>query len=580
MMFDDSRAPLRVIHQVAISAVTAILVSASPVFVYLRNGAQGLFSYVQGDALLYIAIARHSAKAPHYTFDGETVTNGFHPLWQYFLTYVFKIVGPETLEAEHLLSLFLSTASMSLGLILTNLAIYRYTRSIFLSLLTIPGIYYMITGVIFRNQPVWERIDGMESSFSVLFGGALLFLFAYRLAGDKAVPLEDLAKPKWSNVLVQGGLILPFIILSRLDDVFILPAFALLMLLLPGSWPDRIKTTVLIGLPSVLAVLGYMAYNKLTVGVPMPLSGMTKSGVSLLSALYVYLAAVFPPLIELKEAITGDSPSGPMLMTQVFRAVQVVVPAFIGLAYAVLVKKYFKNNARFVVPVGFSFYVVIKASYNFIMVNLWHQGPWYYALFMLMSSFWFAILVGDAYSRLVKDQVFVARLLQAAWLNFMLFSLGSHMMYYAYGDRASRQSALCNNREQISQSLAEKAPGSNLIEFDDGVLNFCLDQLAIHGFAFATDKASFEAFKNSQLLHHAHRRGYDILAAAAYIQTPEWLDSSDQIRDSLSASFLDANVKNELNSVDFKMLYLDKDSQTGFFQFWPKGSSPPAEVSE
>jgi hypothetical protein len=67
--------------------VALACVAYPPLYAYWRMGLGGLFSYVSGDSFLYLAIAERSGGG-FFTFDGITATNGFHPLWQYLLTFL------------------------------------------------------------------------------------------------------------------------------------------------------------------------------------------------------------------------------------------------------------------------------------------------------------------------------------------------------------------------------------------------------------------------------------------------------------------------------------------------------------
>ena len=93
---------------------------------------------------------------------------------------------------------------------------------------------------------------------------------------------------------------LPFLILSRLDDVFILPAFLIALFFFETSLRKRISAGIWIAGPSTLVVLCYMLYNKLTAGAAMPLSGGTKSGFVGFVTAYLTAAVHFPPVLDLK----------------------------------------------------------------------------------------------------------------------------------------------------------------------------------------------------------------------------------------------------------------------------------------
>ena len=221
---------------------TVLLVVYPPLYTYWHAGVRGIFSFVSGDSFLYLTIAERSA-GRFFTFDGSTPTNGFHPLWQVVLTALLG--GQEQTQtgtARPLLITFaVSTGLVAAGTTLTALAIHRYTRSVVMGLLTIPGAYFLLIGSVFRNNSIWEQIGGMESGLSVLFGGLTFFIISVHVTRPNVTWDDLFDRTGFRSLFLQLGLVLPLLFLSRLDDIFLLGTLSLLVLLQPRPLRDRIR---------------------------------------------------------------------------------------------------------------------------------------------------------------------------------------------------------------------------------------------------------------------------------------------------------------------------------------------------
>lgn len=550
----------------AVVGITALLTFYPPWYVWWRRGAMGAYQLVNGDAMLYMTIARRSS-AGLFTFDGETATNGFHPLWQWVLTAVTSLVDPGDRALHVAVVLALSTVLVFAGFVLCNLAIFKWTRSVLLSTLPIAGVYWILIGAVFNNQHYWEQIDGMECGLSVLFGGIVLYALTSRVTRPDAT-LADLACPTWRNPLVRIGLVLPFLILARLDDVFVLWGLALVMFLVPGTGRGKVQTVFAMGAPTAIVLAAYMLHNRATVGTWLPLSGMAKSGISVVSSTYIFLSGAFPPVVDLKNAVDAQESDMLDLHLNMFRATQMIYPALIALACMLIARRYQRDRPLFVVLVGFAAAVVLKVGYNLVNVNLWHQGTWYYSFALMLCSFFVAVLLGRPYASLARHPL-VRLTLGAALGLLVLYTAGAATMRAA-GATAGPEYALCRDGRLIDRALDEAAPGSQLLEFDDGALAFCLDHRAIHGFGFAADRASFEALREGRLLAHAHARGHDVLASAGYIPMHQPVRSSAELHAFLEDSMLGPEIKAELLRFDLELVYLHRPSATAFIRFSPR----------
>lgn len=558
-----------------VAAGTGLLVAIPPLYTLLRSGSHGVFNFVRADAFLYLAVAKRSSLT-WYTFDGETATNGFHPLWQFMLTALHRVIGGDT-ERLLIAGFLLSVLVASAGVAMASVAIFRYTGSAFLSFLTVPGVYYLTLGVGYDNWPIWSSVNCLESGVSLLSGGLALWVLSREVHRPRFT-LESMYDPSFRGVSWRLGLVLPLIMLSRLDDVFVIPAFFLVFLLTPGvPLRDRIRPAFNVVAVSTVVLGVYLAYNKAYAGAFFPLSGSVKGGFVLFRSLYVGLSGAFPFLIDIKESATGR-PSVPAdIQANLFRFVQIIGPALMCVVYAWSVRVSHRRDPRYILPIGFALGILVKLAYNLTYVHLWHQGSWYFALSMLMMTFFFAVLVGDAYARLDARGV-AKRALYIGYAVILLFSMGRQILKSSYVDH-NRSYDFWADRLAIQAALDRIDPDAKLLELDDGIISFSIDSPSIHAFGFASDKDTAVALREGRLLGHAYRRGYDIFASNGYVAIDPDMDS-ESIRARLRKSgAVQEELKSELDSFDLELLWVHEPTRTGFIRFTPAGSAPSATGS-
>jgi hypothetical protein len=546
---------------------TALLAAIPPIYALLRLGPRGIFSYFGGDTFLYMTIAKRSSLA-WYSFDGETATNGFHPLWGFLMTALHNVTGSDSVQ--FLVAAFvLSVAVTSVGVALMSVAIFRYTGSVFLSFLTVPGIYHLALGAGYQNWAIWAGSSGLESGVSIFSGGLLVYVMSREVCRE-GFTLRSMYDPSLRGIAWKLGLVLPLVMLSRLDDVFVIPSFFLIFMLTPAvPFRERIRPAFNVVVASTLVLILYFAFNKAYAGTFMPISGSVKSRFTLLSSLYVGFSNMFPFLIDLKEAATGRPSHPASFVGNAFRFVQMVGPGLMSVIYIWATAVHHKRDPRFILPIAIALGILVKLSYNIAFVNLWDQGSWYYGLSIAMTSFFFCILVGEAYARLEARGV-VKRALHIGYVVILAFAMGREILPSAYigqsaeydfwADRASTQEAL--NRIDAN---------AKLLELGDGIISFSLESPSIHGFGFSGDKDTVVALREGRLLAHAHQRGYDILTSHSYVPADWTLREAEQIRARLRASgAVQPALRAELDSFDFELLWVHEPTGTGFFRFTPR----------
>lgn len=533
------------------SALVTLLpaVALIPIF-----GSSTGMLFLGGDAYLYLGIAE-SSTPDFFSFDGEKPTNGFHPLWQAYVWFLAQLV-PDPIVLMNLTAwsaIFLCL----IGVWLLGMATARTTNSWLLAGLVTPGVYFLLIGQGLSNLSVWDFYSGMEAGLALALTGLVAYVVV-RFRPDE---------PRLSMWLGLG-IILGFLMLTRLDDVFVGPAIALCWLFWsPGKFWRRVPAVVGLGLPPALMLALYWYYNLTHVGVLMPVSGAAKGEGALVANGWVTAATFLAPLIDLRAALTDYTPGHAAIAGAAFRVAQVVFPGLMGVVFLGLIWRYFRTEAWAPLVAGMCAAVTIKAGYNFVAVNYWHQASWYFSFAFGTISFATALILAPVLAKLRAAARFLPGLL--ACVIAMVAFLQASQAYLAQRTAPGflGHFSLWEAREDIESELLAARPGAKLIEFGDGILNFALEMPVRHGFVFAGDPESLTALQESRLLSSAFEDGYVLLASFEYLRWPEasTTRSSDEIRAFLTNSVLDDRVEAELDAFDFEIVYVYEPISLPFF---------------
>jgi hypothetical protein len=193
------------------------------------------------DAFYYFVVAQHIVRDGMSTFDGTTLTNGYHPLWMGLLALQFKTFG-ESLLLTRCVEYMLGLASLIFALLFVKLP----TRT--LNVLFTLGFFVALSKTSF---------NGMETAlFACCFT-----LFTY--------VSERRAKETWPEGIIDGVLAAA-VIASRIDAVvFVLPQ----ILFAAKSWRRKAASLSVV----LLGGAAYASINRHYFGVPVPISGEIKS---------------------------------------------------------------------------------------------------------------------------------------------------------------------------------------------------------------------------------------------------------------------------------------------------------------
>ena len=207
------------------------------------------------DAFYYFQIARNITAGHNVTFEGENLTNGFHPLWLVILTALSFLTD----DRELLLHLGL-TAGALLGAA-TALLIFAIIK-----VLTGNGWAALAGATFYALHPylIMESVNGLETALAT-FLFALTALLFVRLATGDAEP-----SPRALVLLgVSGGLM----VLSRTDTLLVLPPM-LVYFLLRHQGRDRWRSALVVGGSAAVVMAPWLIWMLASFGTVVQVSGV------------------------------------------------------------------------------------------------------------------------------------------------------------------------------------------------------------------------------------------------------------------------------------------------------------------
>jgi hypothetical protein len=477
------RASARTVFFAYASAITLM-----PALMLLYTyGADAAYTLLTGDAFLYLGIGL-SSTADVFSFHGEAATNGFHPVWQFYVWGLAQLPGDFPVVFMNVVG-WSSVLLVEVGVLLLGVAIHRATNSWWLGLLATPGLYFALIGQGFGNLAVWDFFTGMEAGLVFAITGWIAYLAA-GLRPDTRQPAT------WMWL----GLALALLVMTRLDEVFVPLCIGLFYLVWsPRDIVRRIPVVAMLLGPTGIALLLYWSYNLSYMGFLMPISGMVKSGFEVLSNGSMTASVFFSPIADIRHALTGHETAREAVMANAFRPVQLLFPA----GFVVLVWRRFHDAPWAAVAVGGCAAIVIKAGYNFASINYFFQASWYFAFASGFISFVGALILAPVARIVRKSLPEVGVVVVCGFLTFSL--LHASRTFIQKADFSGENLSLVKrdffeHADDINAALLAWDPDPKVLEFGDGFLNFALSIPVRHGLVFAGDAASLAGLQREQLL--------------------------------------------------------------------------------
>lgn len=196
---------MRFIRTYSIEIGIVILILLAHLIIACSPTTSLLKWYSNDDAYYYYQVARNIGSGLGSTFDGISLTNGYHPLWMLICIPIFLLA-----KLDLILPLRILVMVSALFTGLTSMLLYRLV-SRYLS--RAAGIFIGIFWALFNAIHSIVTVGGLESALSGFFIVWLIYRLAiYHGKGD--------TERRSTLGLCITGLIAALAILSRLDNVF------------------------------------------------------------------------------------------------------------------------------------------------------------------------------------------------------------------------------------------------------------------------------------------------------------------------------------------------------------------------
>lgn len=494
----------------------ATALTGLPVLVnVLAGNAATPFRYFAADAFYYFTIARNFAVQGKFSFDQITSTNGFHPLWQIFTGYLYwlflEMAVPETGYLTTVL--LISAALVTAGVALSGSAFIAQRGRLPLSFLLVPvgfyallllpvwafaidmrGLSNLLEGPIPLYGTLWSYMNGMESGLTLFFFGLLLWV-SVRFWQQQQMP------PMLAAVL---GLIAAAMTLARLDHAIIAASIGLMFLA-----DARPRGRVIVNLAAyygllLLVIATYLLWNYLTVGVAMPISAANKTTFPAVNVenFYYFVWVLSRPF----------SHAG--WLDQFYRLAQIFLPALVALLFGYSYVRATRRPAislspdtvdRFLLATGVG--VLGLAAYNFLFVQFYGMGHWYFPVSVLYST----LVVVNGFDRFRP----VPWLPGWRWLVYSGIAVGVFVLFHlrpGYHDAFVR--FYFSEASQVKAHYGANPP--KLIEYDDGIIAFSTGFPTMSGLGYALDAQAAAVESHAAFVELAYARGFDHVTSLVY----------------------------------------------------------------
>jgi hypothetical protein len=184
----------------ALAGVTVVAGLAVRIAIAWRGLETLAVKVLPDDAFYYFLTADHISNGHNVTFDGFTVSNGYHPLWLFSLVPFYLIPGRSL--PLHLALTFSSFLDVFAG-VLVAASVLRLTGNRVAALFSL-GIY------MFLPQNVFNAVNGVESSMASVMLAALLLA---------VVSVWRAPRVDWLRWALVTGALGGLTVLARLDSV-------------------------------------------------------------------------------------------------------------------------------------------------------------------------------------------------------------------------------------------------------------------------------------------------------------------------------------------------------------------------
>lgn len=309
-----------------------------------NSDAESLTTYFEDDAYYYLTIARNVVNEHKLTFDGSTVTNGFHPLWLISVLPAYAL-SEDNISAMRIVGSISVVLMVIAGLMALNFIRKRYT------------IFITITCTLILLRYVRD-FGAMSMETSILLP---LCIAALSL-------LNKLNRTEGYGRYLLLGVLLSLIMLARLDAVMlcILMVIAAMMKVKANSSVRTGKSLILIVGPPIFVGISYLIANLVFFNTMMPVSGSMKS------AFFSFNQLFASQLFLLSDPLGVRSPWGLYLFFLIIVIVGGFIKSYIYLHDNNRYCNLWKSSSAFSVSIFLILFVLI-----YLFFSNWRLWSWY-----------------------------------------------------------------------------------------------------------------------------------------------------------------------------------------------------------
>jgi len=233
---------LAVVSLVGVAAALRLSLAWGDLGVLLRDATPD-------DAYYYFQIARELVAGGGPSLDGETPTNGFHPLWLLFLLPGAAALPDPLLALRAGLSLGALFGAANVALVYALLRVVGARRS---AALVAAGAFAI------HPTLVRDSVNGLETPLAVATQAFAAWIFARRATSRRPVPPRG-----WVGLGLAGGLMM----LARTDAVVVFAALLAGVVLHEGrAWRRGIAGACVAGSVATLVLSPWLLWNLATFG--------------------------------------------------------------------------------------------------------------------------------------------------------------------------------------------------------------------------------------------------------------------------------------------------------------------------
>lgn len=529
---------------------TVLLCALPPLAELVVRGWTVVLRYFAGDAYLYLTVGRNFAESGRFTMDQIHATSGFHPLWQLLMGLLHLAAGPLGLDKPAVL-----VVDFLVCLVLVAAAVWLVLRAHLAAAGRLPVLSLLlplgVMGLVLAGYDsafgprgaLWGYVNGMESGLTLLGYGLLVGVL---------VRPEATATRRGA---LAAGLVLALLVVSRLDNAFLVAAYAGVLglrALLRRDGP-AIRLLAWQGLPVVAILLVYFAFNLATVGLAMPVSFLAKSGAS---------AAV--KFEEIRRALDED-----ILMFQ-WRYLQLLVPLLGALVALVLLRRTWRDPRPRPLDLVFlvtAVFTVVTGLYHLLLVPTLAQGHWYFPVSALFLTWFLVDRLDHPRLRPFLDgwPAAAAAVALTVWI-FLTAYAGSQ----AWGPGLYAR-LLTTEGAALRDHYGDETP--HVLSYEDGILAYATGWPVMTGRGYLLDREAVGVFRDDErsLFRLALDRGFDRVTVSPFHNKRSRFTRRTRTR--RLASVLATRLRlsaSDLRDVRFAVDYISEDGQFVILRMSPQ----------